>query len=82
LTHHRLAWLHDEETDVYHTAGEHGRYIAYRTTKDDPTSPSSGLYTLRHRAAPEDAWTTLGSFPTLVAVKLAANMHEHAISDT
>ena len=79
MTHHHLAWLHDEETAVYYTAGEHGRYIAYRT-KDDPTSPDEGLYTLRHRPAPEDAWITLGSFPTFEAVKLAADMHEHAIS--
>ena len=74
MTHHHLVWLRDEETAVYYTAGEHGRYIAYRTSPDDR------LYTLRHRPAPEDAWTTLGSFPTLEAVKLAADTHEHAIS--
>ncbi len=79
MTHHHLVWLRDEETAVYHAAGGHGRYIAYRT-KDDPNSPDGGLYTLRHRRAPEDAWTALGSFPTLEAVKLAADMHEHAIS--
>jgi hypothetical protein len=78
LVTHQLRWQHDENTMVYHTAGEHGRYIAFRAK--DPTSHYNGPYMLRHRAAPQEVWMVLGTYNTFEAVKSAADLHEHAMS--